>query len=264
MLEAGAMRIAMNQQHVGTAEAKAGMVWRDMVAAAHTPEIARLRAEQAAGVMPQIGPLLDAWDSLDNDAKAVLREEAPDLARALTAIGRAMDGTSGVKTVAAPRGNPEVMEPFWCHEQSHDRPRCEAQCAECAEDGAPASDPDCFIGGAAGEATYGVNAVAAPLVDWPAIHRGFASAAPAVEAAAARINEAAEALMANHFGGLGLRGPNVNDPPTYPRPPAPPRPPGALVGDGTGQALPPLPDSAYPPGAKPIPGGVDSSRGGQS
>ena len=47
-----------------------------------------------------------------------------------------------------PRGV-EQTEPFWCHEQSHDRPRCEAQCAECAEDGAPASDPDCFIGGAA-------------------------------------------------------------------------------------------------------------------
>jgi hypothetical protein len=29
----------------------------------------------------------------------------------------------------------EQLEPFWCHEQSHDRPRCETQCAECAEDG---------------------------------------------------------------------------------------------------------------------------------
>lgn len=50
----------------------------------------------------------------------------------------------------------EQLEPFWCHEQSHDRARCEAQCAECAEDGAPASDPDRFIGGAAGDATYAV------------------------------------------------------------------------------------------------------------
>lgn len=46
-------------------------------------EIERLRAEQAAGVMPQIGPLLDAWDGMDNDTKA--------------AIGRAMDGTAGVQ-----------------------------------------------------------------------------------------------------------------------------------------------------------------------
>jgi len=48
----------------------------------------------------------------------------------------------------------------------------------------------------------GMNAVAAPLVDWPAIHRGFASAAPAVEAAAARINEAAEALRNAGVKGL--------------------------------------------------------------
>jgi len=36
---------------------------------------------------------------------------------------------------------------------------------------------------------------------------------------------------------------------------APPAP-GVLVGDGTGQALPPLPDSAYPPDAKPLADGV--------
>lgn len=34
MLEAGAMRVAMNMQFVGTAEAKAEQVWRDMLAAA--------------------------------------------------------------------------------------------------------------------------------------------------------------------------------------------------------------------------------------
>jgi hypothetical protein len=33
----------------------------------------------------------------------------------------------------------EQTEPFWCHEQSHDRARCESQCAECAEDGVPVS-----------------------------------------------------------------------------------------------------------------------------
>lgn len=69
-------------------------------------EVERLRAEQAAGVMPQIGPLLDAWDGMDNDTKAVLREEAPDLARALIAIGRAMDGAPGV----APTGE---ARPLW-------------------------------------------------------------------------------------------------------------------------------------------------------
>jgi hypothetical protein len=29
----------------------------------------------------------------------------------------------------------ETVWPFWCHEQSHDRPRCATQCAECADDG---------------------------------------------------------------------------------------------------------------------------------
>jgi hypothetical protein len=67
-----------------------------VTAGVETGEVQRLRAEQAAGVMPQIGPLLDAWDGMDNDTKEVLREEAPDLARALVAISRAMDGNAGV------------------------------------------------------------------------------------------------------------------------------------------------------------------------
>lgn len=29
----------------------------------------------------------------------------------------------------------EQIHPFWCHEQSHDRPRCITQCSECADDG---------------------------------------------------------------------------------------------------------------------------------
>lgn len=68
-------------------------------AGAPQPEVERLRAEQAASVMPQIGPLLDAWDGMDNDTKAGLKEDAPDLANALAAISRAMDGTDGVGTV---------------------------------------------------------------------------------------------------------------------------------------------------------------------
>jgi hypothetical protein len=38
MLSAGAMRIAMNAQYVGTAESKAEAVWRDMIAATHPKE----------------------------------------------------------------------------------------------------------------------------------------------------------------------------------------------------------------------------------
>jgi hypothetical protein len=29
---------------------------------------------------------------------------------------------------------------FWCHEESHDRPRCQQQCAECSEYDAPIAD----------------------------------------------------------------------------------------------------------------------------
>lgn len=51
----------------------------------------RLRAVQAAAVMPLIGPLLDAWDGVPNDVKGAVREEAPDLATSLNAICGAME-----------------------------------------------------------------------------------------------------------------------------------------------------------------------------
>lgn len=63
-------------------------------------EVDRLRAEQAAGVMPQIGPLLDAWDGMDNDTKAGMRDDAPDLAKALAAISRAMEGDAAGVTAS--------------------------------------------------------------------------------------------------------------------------------------------------------------------
>jgi len=61
-----------------------------MPAADITPEIEQLRAEQAASVMPLIGPLLDAWEGLDNDTKAILREEANGIHKYIGAICHAM------------------------------------------------------------------------------------------------------------------------------------------------------------------------------
>lgn len=49
-----------------------------------------LRAQQATAVMPQIGPLLDAWEGIDNDTKGTIREEAPELVKWLGSINRAM------------------------------------------------------------------------------------------------------------------------------------------------------------------------------
>lgn len=117
---------------------------------------------------PRLSSPLWAWTGWSRDwwkpkgARRDLVRAAALLLAEIERLDRAA-GTSGVQEGKpdAPRGV-EQTEPFWCHEQSHDRPRCEAQCAECAEDGAPASDPDCFIGGAAGEATYAVAQVEAP------------------------------------------------------------------------------------------------------
>lgn len=51
-----------------------------------------LRLAQSKAVMPLIGPLLDAWEGLPNDAKEILRESEPVLCAHLDKINAAMDG----------------------------------------------------------------------------------------------------------------------------------------------------------------------------
>ena len=79
--------------------------WKARALSAITPESApndatdertHLRAQQAATVMPQIGPLLDAWEGIDNDTKGTIREEAPELAKWLGSINRAMEGDAAL------------------------------------------------------------------------------------------------------------------------------------------------------------------------
>ncbi|MBK5958065.1 hypothetical protein CCR97_08020 [Rhodoplanes elegans] len=55
-------------------------------------ERAALRAEQAARVMPLIGPLLDAWDGLPNDIRSLVRDEHPELGTHLNQIAAAVEG----------------------------------------------------------------------------------------------------------------------------------------------------------------------------
>ena len=50
----------------------------------------KARAVQARQVMPLIGPLLDAWDELNNDTKGVLKEDAPTLCQYLDKLEEAM------------------------------------------------------------------------------------------------------------------------------------------------------------------------------
>lgn len=54
-------------------------------------ELKRLRAAQAKAVMPLLGALLDAWDSMETDEKAAIEEASPDFAEAMEAIVEAMD-----------------------------------------------------------------------------------------------------------------------------------------------------------------------------
>ena len=49
------------------------------------------RIVQAKAVMPLIGPLLDAWEGIPNDAKGALRENEPALCDCLDRINAAME-----------------------------------------------------------------------------------------------------------------------------------------------------------------------------
>lgn len=55
-------------------------------------ETDRLRREQSEAVMPLIGPLLDQWEGMSNDAKSSLRWENPTLCGYLDKIDAAMEG----------------------------------------------------------------------------------------------------------------------------------------------------------------------------
>lgn len=80
---------------------------------AEPSEAERLRAAQAAAVMPMIGPLLDAWEGIYGDVKGAIKIEAPGLARHLGAINRAMEEAgdpcrmcNGQGMVGYPTGHP--------------------------------------------------------------------------------------------------------------------------------------------------------------
>jgi hypothetical protein len=61
--------------------------------------------------------------------------------RRMEAARSAVAGASPCRPRQTDTGE-EQLEPFWCHEQSHDRPRCETQCSECAEDGTAGESMD--------------------------------------------------------------------------------------------------------------------------
>ena len=56
-------------------------------------EVARLRKAQAESVMPQIGPLLDAWHLAPSDFRSLMREHCPELGQHLDNISAAMEFT---------------------------------------------------------------------------------------------------------------------------------------------------------------------------
>lgn len=51
-----------------------------------------LRYKQAFAVMDEIGPLLDAWESIPNDVKSQLEEDALDFCHYMRRIYIAVDG----------------------------------------------------------------------------------------------------------------------------------------------------------------------------
>lgn len=55
-------------------------------------DIRRKRAEQAARVMPLIGPLLDAWEQLPNDVRSDIELAHPPFLWAIEKIVAATEG----------------------------------------------------------------------------------------------------------------------------------------------------------------------------
>lgn len=55
-------------------------------------EMAKLRSEQIKAAIPCIGPLLDAWEHLSNDARGTLKIEAPFLCDCLARLDAAWMG----------------------------------------------------------------------------------------------------------------------------------------------------------------------------
>lgn len=94
------------------------------------PEIERLRKEQAAAVMPLIGPLLDAYEGMQ---KHDLKQLSPSLARHLNAIALAVD----LDSAAAPS---QATATSYCREGDRcvcggDLPRVREGCGNWAKGG---------------------------------------------------------------------------------------------------------------------------------
>jgi hypothetical protein len=87
------IKIGLNAVLLGRSEqALAAPAQAAAVPEAVPDERERMRADQAAAVMPQIGPLLDAWEGISNDVKGAITIEAPGLVRHLKSINRSMEG----------------------------------------------------------------------------------------------------------------------------------------------------------------------------
>ena len=61
-------------------------------------DLNELRRKQAFAVMDEIGPLLDAWESIPNDVKGQLEEEALEFCHYMRRIYRAVEGSPTIST----------------------------------------------------------------------------------------------------------------------------------------------------------------------
>jgi hypothetical protein len=103
---------------------------------AYDPDCPACRAAQGVDMQRHITALLVAHRDMI-EAQQRGDSEAEVLAvRRMEVARSAVAGASPCRPRQTDTGE-EQLEPFWCHEQSHDRARCETQCAECAEDITP-------------------------------------------------------------------------------------------------------------------------------